>query len=312
MAKEKVCTRDTPKYTSSSDEECDDDADYSNLFNDLDRSKVDKINKLIDALNEKDRLLEKQEDLLYEEHDKVVEVEKSLALESRKNEMLAFELSSCHSSITSLKSLNDDLNARIEKLNVPSSSIEHVSIFAKCKDHDFNMGSNNASTIAKLNDEIAHLNVQLKNCKIEVEKVKFARDAFTIARHPSINDELGLQKETKNIKSQKDLNFTKEKGKAPMANSVHSIHEKKNHAYLYSHVKSTLHTMFASSSGFDRSRTRHHASHVISHAPKDRNASHGPSILFCTFHASYVIHYKNDRIVATIVGPKCKKGKTCI
>jgi hypothetical protein len=35
---------------------------------------------LIDALNEKDILLENQEDLAYEEHDKVVEVEKSLAL----------------------------------------------------------------------------------------------------------------------------------------------------------------------------------------------------------------------------------------
>jgi hypothetical protein len=58
------------------------------------RSKIDKINKLIDALNEKYRLLEKQEDLLYEEHDKVVEVEKSLALEIKKNEMLAYELSS--------------------------------------------------------------------------------------------------------------------------------------------------------------------------------------------------------------------------
>jgi hypothetical protein len=40
--------------------------------------------------------------------------------------MLAFELSSCHSSITSLKSLNDDLNARIEKVIVASSSIEHI------------------------------------------------------------------------------------------------------------------------------------------------------------------------------------------
>jgi hypothetical protein len=78
-------------------------------------------------------LLEKQEDLLYEEHDKVVEVEKYLALEIKKNEMLAFELSSCHSSITSLKSLNDDLNIRIEKVNVASSSIEHVSICASAK-----------------------------------------------------------------------------------------------------------------------------------------------------------------------------------
>jgi hypothetical protein len=61
MAKEKkVRTRDTPKYTSSSDEESDDDVDYSDLFKGLDRSKVDKINELIDALNKKDRLLEKK------------------------------------------------------------------------------------------------------------------------------------------------------------------------------------------------------------------------------------------------------------
>jgi hypothetical protein len=39
-------------------------------------------------------LLEKQEDILYEEHDKFLNVEKSFAWEIKKNEMLAFELSS--------------------------------------------------------------------------------------------------------------------------------------------------------------------------------------------------------------------------
>jgi hypothetical protein len=56
MVKEKkVRTRDTPKYTSPSDEELsdDDEIDYIDLFNGLDRSKVDKINELIDSLNEK-------------------------------------------------------------------------------------------------------------------------------------------------------------------------------------------------------------------------------------------------------------------
>jgi hypothetical protein len=82
MPKEKkVFTCETPKYTSSSDEDSnDDDVDYSDLFNGLDRSKVDKINELIDALNDKNRLIEKQEDLIYEEHDNFVEVEKSLSL----------------------------------------------------------------------------------------------------------------------------------------------------------------------------------------------------------------------------------------
>jgi hypothetical protein len=59
--------------------------------------------------------------------------------------------------------------------------------------------------------------------------------------------------------------------------------------------------MIASSSGsyaHSRSIPRRRTSHVVSHAPKDRNSSHGPSILFCTFDASYVIYRKNDRIVA--------------
>jgi hypothetical protein len=86
MAKEKkVRIRDTPKYSSSSDEESyDDEIDYSNLFKGLDRSKVDKINELIDALNEKDRLLEKQEDILYEEHDKFVSVQNLLLWKLRR------------------------------------------------------------------------------------------------------------------------------------------------------------------------------------------------------------------------------------
>jgi hypothetical protein len=58
-----ICIRDSPKYSSSSDEESDDEVDYSSLFKGLDIAKVEKINELIDALNEKDRLLEKQEDI---------------------------------------------------------------------------------------------------------------------------------------------------------------------------------------------------------------------------------------------------------
>jgi hypothetical protein len=45
MAKEKkVSIRDTPKYSSSSDEgSFDDEVDYSKLFKGLDRAKVEKI-----------------------------------------------------------------------------------------------------------------------------------------------------------------------------------------------------------------------------------------------------------------------------
>jgi hypothetical protein len=62
MATEKkVSARDSPKYTTSSDDDSsDDEVDYTSLFKGLDRTKVDKINELIDALNEKNRLLENQ------------------------------------------------------------------------------------------------------------------------------------------------------------------------------------------------------------------------------------------------------------
>jgi hypothetical protein len=168
MAKEKkVSARDTPKYTTSSDDDSsDDEVDYTSLFKGLDRSKVEKINELIDALNGKDRLLEKQEDILYEEHDKFVSVQNSLALEIKRNEMLSSELSACHETVSSLKSINDDLNAKLEVANKSSSCVEHVVICNRCKDFDVDACVEHLTSIAKLNGEVASLNDQLKTCKM--------------------------------------------------------------------------------------------------------------------------------------------------
>jgi hypothetical protein len=148
-----------PKYTTSSDDDSsDDEVDYSSLFKGLDRAKVEKINEFIDALNEKDRLLERQEDILYEEHDKFVSVQKSLALEIKRNELLSSELSTCNESISSLKTLNDDLSAKLEVANKSSSCVEHVVICNRCKDFDINACDEHLASIAKLNDEVASLN----------------------------------------------------------------------------------------------------------------------------------------------------------
>jgi hypothetical protein len=84
--------------------------------------KTAKINELTDALNEKDGLIEKQENLIIEEHDKFVNVEKSLALEINKNELLSKELSDSYDSINCLKSANADLSAKIVDLNRSSTS----------------------------------------------------------------------------------------------------------------------------------------------------------------------------------------------
>jgi hypothetical protein len=170
MAKEKkVSVRNTSKYTTSDDDSSDDEVDYTNLFKVLDRAKVDKINELIDALNEKDRLLEKQEDILYEVHDKFVSVQKSLALETKRNEMLSSDLSACHESISSLKILNDDLNAKLEVANKSSSCVEHVVICNRCKDFNTNACDEHLASITKLNDEVESLNAQLKTCKVDFD-----------------------------------------------------------------------------------------------------------------------------------------------
>jgi hypothetical protein len=213
--------------------------------------------------------------------------------------------------------------------------VEHVSICNRCKDVDIDAFNTHATTILKLNNEVAHLNGQLKICKSDYDKLKFVRDAYTIGRHPSIKDGLGFQKGTKNLTSQRTSNLNKYKGKAPMASSSHSSHGIKNHAYLYAHVKNGSnishgcyshvilpvrhdavfhsHAMFASSSSshaHGRNRPRRHVHHIASHAP--RNVSNGSTMLYQPYDASFVLICKNDKVVARNLGPKCKRDKTCI
>jgi hypothetical protein len=150
---------------------------------------------------------------LYEEHDKFVSVQKSLALEIKRNELLSSELSICNESISSLKILNDDLNAKLEVVNKSSPCVEHVVICNRCKDFNIDACVEHLTSIAKLNDEVASLNAQLKTCKDDFDESKFARDAYTIGRHPSIKDGIGFRREAKNLTSQRAPILNKEKGR---------------------------------------------------------------------------------------------------
>jgi hypothetical protein len=139
-------------------------------------------------------LLEQQEGLIYEEHD-IFSIEKALVLETKKNEISSKELSICHSSISCLKSANDDLNAKIFKLNecpAFSSIVERVFIDIRCKDVDIDACYAHVAIIASSNEDIAKLNAQIKSCNKEIEKVKFSRRAYQIGRHPMIKDGLGF------------------------------------------------------------------------------------------------------------------------
>jgi hypothetical protein len=157
---------------------------------------------------------------------------------------------------------------------------------------------------------VASLNAQLKTCKIEFEKLKFARDAYTVGRHPSIKDGLGFRKETKNLTSQRAPVLNKEKGKAPMTSS-----SQKNHAYIYDRKYSRdalndSHAMVASSSTFVNGRSRPRRNLVVHHAP--RKMCNGPSIIYHACNTSFVLSRKNTKVVARKLGSKCKGGKTCI
>jgi hypothetical protein len=147
---------------------------------------------------------------------------------------------------------------------------------------------------------VASLNAQLKTCKIDFDKLKFARDAYTIGRHPSIKDGLGFRKETKNLISQKAPVLNKEKGKAPMASSP-----QRNHAFIYnrkiaSHSKSYVHTayndshaMFASSSTFVHGRSRPRKKHVVHHVP--RKICNKPTTIFHACNTSFVLSCMNEK-----------------
>jgi hypothetical protein len=179
----------------------------------------------------------------------------------------------------------------------------------------------------KLDDEVASLNAQLKTCKDDFNKLKFARDAYTVGAHPSIKDGLGFRRETKNFSSQKAPILNKEKGKAPMASSPKTnhafIYDRKigSHSYYnrsYNHDAHNSHAMFASSSTFVHGRSRQN--HVVSHAPRRNNVvSHvprkmcnEPTTVFHACNTSFILSCKNAKVVARKLGSKCKGDKTCI
>jgi hypothetical protein len=73
---------------------------------------------LIETINEKDDLLECQEDLLIKESKKFVKLKNANALEVEKCENVSKELDICNDSISCLRTENASLNAKIEKFNV--------------------------------------------------------------------------------------------------------------------------------------------------------------------------------------------------
>jgi hypothetical protein len=81
--KKKVYSTDTPKYTTSDDEggSSEKNDDLSSLFANLTIEQKEKINELIKTINDKDEILECQEDLLVKKNKKFVKLKDAFALE---------------------------------------------------------------------------------------------------------------------------------------------------------------------------------------------------------------------------------------
>jgi serine phosphatase RsbU (regulator of sigma subunit) len=94
----KVHSRATHKYTTSSDEgsSSEDEDNLMSLFANLSMDQKKKLNELIEAINEKDELLDSQEDFLIKENKKIVKLNNAYAQKIEKCENLSKELSICH------------------------------------------------------------------------------------------------------------------------------------------------------------------------------------------------------------------------
>jgi hypothetical protein len=68
--------------------------------------RIKKINELIESINEKDDLLECQDDFLVKENKKFVKLKNAYALEIEKCENLSKELNMCNDSISCLRDEN--------------------------------------------------------------------------------------------------------------------------------------------------------------------------------------------------------------
>ena len=96
------------------------------LFANLNMEQKKKLNELIETINERDDLLENQEDFLIKENKKHVKLKNAYAQEVEKCEKLTKELSIYHDSIISLRNENASLNAKIDELNICNDTISSL------------------------------------------------------------------------------------------------------------------------------------------------------------------------------------------
>jgi ubiquinone biosynthesis protein UbiJ len=179
--KEKVQSRTTPKYTTSSDEgsSSDDEHDLLTLFANLNMQHKEKLNELIGAIHEKDELLESQEEFLIKENKKHVKVKNAYAQEVEKNENLTKELSICHDTNSNLRTENASLIAKVEKLNA-------------CNDSIASLRTENDNLVSKINelsvcsDSISYLRNENTILQSKIDELNTCKPSTSTIDHVTI------------------------------------------------------------------------------------------------------------------------------
>jgi hypothetical protein len=179
--KKKVQSRTNPKYTTSSDDgsSSEDEDDLLTLFANLNMQQKEKLNELIGAIHEKDKLLDSQEEFLIKENKKHVKLKNAYAQEVDKCENLTKELSICHESISNLRTENVSLITKVEKLNV-------------CNDSISNLRNENASLIAKIDElnvwknSISCLRNENATLHAKIEELNVCKPSTSTVDHVSI------------------------------------------------------------------------------------------------------------------------------
>jgi chromosome segregation ATPase len=107
--------------------------------------------------------------------DKLKESLSSLKIENDKLISKAKDLNVCNVSISNLKNENAILHAKIDELNAckPStSSVDHVTICARCRDISVDAIHDHLDLIKQQNDHIAQLSAKINEHDLENEKFK--------------------------------------------------------------------------------------------------------------------------------------------
>jgi chromosome segregation ATPase len=149
------------------------------LFANLNMEQKKKLNELIETINERDDLLESQEDFLVKENKEHVNVKNAYAQEVEKRENLTKELRICHDSIIGVRNENPSLNAKIDEFNDTISNLrdENASLVSKIK--YLNVCNDSISCLrnenAILHAKIEELNV-CKPSTSTIDHVPFALD----------------------------------------------------------------------------------------------------------------------------------------